>query len=78
MFGRIKSWFRGRKKPTLIALDNGPSSPSVVVDSATLDYLHSTAPEPNQEQLEALLKQVRTVRVFEGGSHGDELLFSHR
>jgi hypothetical protein len=46
----------------------------MLVDSATIEYLNSSTPHPTQAALDSLMDQVRAVRVFKNGSHGDKVL----
>jgi hypothetical protein len=45
----------------------------MLVDTATLEYLNSTAPQPTQAALDSLLRLVSAVRVHEGGNHGGKV-----
>jgi hypothetical protein len=46
----------------------------MLVDEITLDYLHSSAPDPTQESLDAVLRKTGRVRVFGGGAIGGKPL----
>lgn len=45
----------------------------VLLDAATVEYLESTAPPPNQQQLDAMLSRARSARVTMATPHGDEV-----
>lgn len=46
-----------------------PEGQTIIMDPAMVEFLSSTAPEPTQATLDALLAQVHAVRVHEGGSN---------
>lgn len=46
----------------------------MLVDSATMEYLNSSLPQPTQAALDSLMNLVYAVRVFENGSHGGKIL----
>jgi hypothetical protein len=74
MFKRIANWFRRRGGSSDFTVLTGPEGRKVLVDPATMDYLNSSAPQPTQTLLDSLMDQVRAVRVFKYGCHGDTLL----
>ncbi|MHC4342754.1 MAG: hypothetical protein ACYSX0_21385, partial [Planctomycetota bacterium] len=45
-----------------------PDGSIAVVDQAMLDHLQSTAPDPSQDSLDAVLSDARRVRVYRGGA----------
>jgi len=73
MFNRIVNWVRGRRRSPFHVL-TGSGGQKVLVDSAMMDYLNSSAPQPTQAALDSLMDEVRAVRVFKDGCHGDTLL----
>lgn len=46
----------------------------MLVDQETLEYLNSTAPDPSQAVLDAVMAGMRRVRVFRGGTASAEPL----
>lgn len=46
----------------------------MLVDPAMMEYMNSSAPQPTQAALDTLMDQVRAVRIFKDGCHGDSLL----
>jgi hypothetical protein len=51
----------------------GPEQ-KILLDSATTQYLNSSAPQPTQAALDSVMDQVRAVRVFNNGSHDGKIL----
>jgi hypothetical protein len=74
MFKRIADWLRVRRLASDFTRVTGPDGQWMFVDSATMEYLNSSAPQPTQTALDSLMDQVRAVRVYEDGCHGDTLL----
>jgi len=74
LFTRIANWARGRDSAPTFTVFKGPDGGNVIVDSAMMDYLSSTAPEPTQVALDFLMDQSCTVRVFQDGCQDDKLL----
>ena len=50
-----------------------PDGSRMVVDQATLEYMKSTAPQPTQASLDAVLDQVERIRLFANGAHNNSL-----
>jgi hypothetical protein len=55
----------------------GPEGQNIIVDSAMMEYLNSSAPQPSQAALDELMDQVRAVRIFNEGCHNDTILGPH-
>lgn len=51
-----------------------PEGGRLLVDQTMLEYLNSTAPDPSQGVLDAVMAEVRRVRVLRGGMASDEPL----
>lgn len=51
-----------------------PGGGRLLVDQTMLEYLNSTAPDPSQGVLDAVMAEVRRVRVLRGGMASDEPL----
>jgi hypothetical protein len=72
---RLINWVRRRGRPHFHTI-TGPDGQPWHVDDVTMQYLKSTAPQPTQASLDALLDDVHAVRVFRDGCHDDTLLSS--
>lgn len=69
LWGRLRGETSGSSGLTTIKLPDGRR---MIVDQIMLDYLRSTAPDPSQKSLDAVLAEMQRVRVFRGGSASGE------
>jgi len=75
LWGLIKSWFsRKDSLPPGFHMIKRPDGSISIVDQKTIDYMESKAPDPTQKSLDVVLKQLRKVRVYSGGSLGKECM----
>ncbi len=77
LWNLLKSWF-GRKNslPPGFQMIKRPDGSYSLVDQITIDYMEPTAPDPTQESLDVILKQLRKVRVcFGSAKFGQQLIF---
>lgn len=74
IFYRISNWVRDRRRPSAFTVITGPEGQQMLVDPAVMEWMNSTAPQPTQAALDSLMDQVRAVRVYKEGCHGDALL----
>jgi hypothetical protein len=70
---RIAAMVRDRRSSPFTVI-TGPDGEKILVDTPTLEYLNSSAPQPTQAALDSLLDQVSIVRVFKDGCRGNKLL----
>ena len=54
-----------------------PDGTRMIVDEATAEYMRSTAPQPTQVSLDAILARVHGVRVYKNGGYKDTLVGGH-
>lgn len=71
---RLAKWRRQRQLMSAFTVIQRPDGSRTIVDQATLDYMRSTAPQPTQSSLDALLEHVSGVRVLANGAHKDSLV----
>jgi len=74
MFKQFANWVRRRRNPPFFTMHTGPGGEKMLVDSATMEYLNSSLPQPTQAALDSLMNLVRLVRVFKDGCHGGKVL----
>lgn len=74
MFKQIANWIRGLRRQSPFTVITGPGGNQILIESAVMEYLNSSAPQPTQATLDSLMDQVRAVRVFKDGCNGDTLL----